>query len=73
MSIAFLRVITSNFVYRMYYKGEDLEDIMNSFSKVKNNEKLKAIIRKSVEIYIEENKFDLEIIKMKRLAGILKY
>lgn len=71
MQMARIRVITCNFVYRMYYKGENLEDIFNEYPVLAKSERNKAFFRYFVNKYIQKNKSYLARIEQQRLLGIL--
>ena len=62
-----LDVLTRSLARRIIYQGETVASLLKKLSKL--DKKVKDQLRESLELYLEENKYEIEKIKMKLALG----
>ena len=62
-----LEVLTRSLARRIIYQGETIDTLFKKLSKL--DKEVKDQLRKSLEVYLEENKYEIEKIKMKLALG----
>lgn len=62
-----LEVLTRSLARRIIYQGETIDTLLKKLSKL--DKEVKEQLRESLEVYLEENKFEIEKIKMKLALG----
>lgn len=62
-----LEVLTRSLARRIIYQGETIDTLLKKLSKL--DKEVKDQLRESLEIYLEENKYEIEKIKMKLALG----
>lgn len=62
-----LEVLTRSLARRIIYQGETIDSLLKKLSKL--DKKVKDQLRESLEVYLEENKYEIEKIKMKLALG----
>lgn len=62
-----LEVLTRSLARRIIYQGETIDSLLKKLSKL--DKEVKDQLRESLEIYLEENKYEIEKIKMKLALG----
>lgn len=62
-----LEVLTRSLSRRIIYQGETIDTLFKKLSKL--DKEVKDQLRESLEIYLEENKYEIEKIKMKLALG----
>ena len=58
-----LDVLTRSLARRIIYQGETIDSLLKKLSKL--DKEVKDQLRESLELYLEENKYEIEKIKMK--------
>ncbi|WP_311538304.1 hypothetical protein [uncultured Anaerococcus sp.] len=62
-----LEVLTRSLARRIIYQGETIDLLLKKLSKL--DKEVKEQLRESLEVYLEENKYEIEKIKMKLALG----
>ena len=62
-----LEVLTRSLARRIIYQGETIDTLLKKLSKL--DKEVKEQLRESLEVYLEENKYEIEKIKMKLALG----
>ena len=62
-----LDVLTRSLARRIIYQGETIDSLLKKLSKL--DKEVKGQLRESLELYLEENKYEIEKIKMKLALG----
>lgn len=62
-----LEVLTRSLARRIIYQGETIDTLLKKLSKI--DKEVKDQLRESLEVYLEENKYEIEKIKMKLALG----
>lgn len=62
-----LEVLTRSLARRIIYQGETIDTLLKKLSKL--DKEVKDQLRESLEVYLEENKYEIEKIKMKLALG----
>lgn len=62
-----LEVLTRSLARRIIYQGETIDTLFKKLSKL--DKEVKDQLRESLEVYLEENKYEIEKIKMKLALG----
>ncbi len=62
-----LEVLTRRLARRIIYQGETIDTLLKKLSKL--DKEVKDQLRESLEVYLEENKYEIEKIKMKLALG----
>lgn len=62
-----LEVLTRSLARRIIYQGETIDTLLKKLSKL--DKEVKDQLRESLELYLEENKYEIEKIKMKLALG----
>ena len=62
-----LDVLTRSLARRIIYQGETIDSLLKKLSKLDKD--VKDQLRESLELYLEENKYEIEKIKMKLALG----
>lgn len=62
-----LEVLTRSLARRIIYQGETIDSLLKKLSKL--DKEVKDQLRESLEVYLEENKYEIEKIKMKLALG----
>ncbi|WP_311537230.1 hypothetical protein [uncultured Anaerococcus sp.] len=62
-----LEVLTRSLARRIIYQGETIDSLLKKLSKL--DKEVKEQLRESLEVYLEENKYEIEKIKMKLALG----
>ena len=62
-----LDVLTRSLARRIIYQGETIDSLLKKLSKL--DKEVKDQLRESLEVYLEENKYEIEKIKMKLALG----
>lgn len=62
-----LDVLTRSLARRIIYQGETIDSLLKKLSKLVKE--VKDQLRESLEVYLEENKYEIEKIKMKLALG----
>ena len=62
-----LDVLTRSLARRIIYQGETIDSLLKKLSKL--DKEVKDQLRESLELYLEENKYEIEKIKMKLALG----
>lgn len=62
-----LEVLTRSLARRIIYQGETIDTLLKKLSKL--DKEVKDQLRESLELYLEENKYQIEKIKMKLALG----
>ncbi|MCW6701509.1 hypothetical protein NH288_05350 [Anaerococcus sp. NML200537] len=65
-----LEVLTRSLARRIIYQGETIDSLLKKLSKL--DKEVKDQLRESLEVYLEENKYEIEKIKMKLALANLK-
>ena len=62
-----LEVLTRSLARRIIYQGETIDSLLKKLSKL--DKEVKDQLRESLEVYLEEHKYEIEKIKMKLALG----
>ena len=62
-----LDVLTRSLARRIIYQGETIDSLLKKLSKL--DKEVKDQLRESLELYLEENKYEIKKIKMKLALG----
>ena len=62
-----LEVLTRSLARRIIYQDETIDTLLKKLSKI--DKEVKDQLRESLEVYLEENKYEIEKIKMKLALG----
>lgn len=62
-----LEVLTRSLARRIIYQGETIDSLLKKLSKL--DKEVKDQLKESLELYLEENKYEIEKIKMKLALG----
>lgn len=62
-----LEVLTRSLARIIIYQGETIDSLLKKLSKL--DKEVKDQLRESLEVYLEENKYEIEKIKMKLALG----
>lgn len=62
-----LEVLTRSLARRIIYQGETIDSLLKKLSKL--DKEVKDQLRESLEVYLEENKYEIEKIRMRLALG----
>ncbi|WP_106460173.1 hypothetical protein [Anaerococcus sp. Marseille-P3915] len=62
-----LEVLTRSLARKIIYQGETMDSLFKKLSKL--DKEVKEQLRESLEVYLEDNKYEIEKIKMKLALG----
>ena len=62
-----LEVLTRSLARRIIYQGETIDSLLKKLFKL--DKEVKDQLRESLEVYLEEHKYEIEKIKMKLALG----
>ena len=62
-----LEVLTRSLARKIIYQGETIDTLLKKLSKL--DKEVKDQLRESLEVYLEENKYEIERIRMRLALG----